>query len=81
MFRSPSADLIIVLVIVLLFLGPKRLPGLGRSLGSGIREFKHGIGGGHREDEERPELPAERAEVPAERAEAAAERVESESRS
>jgi sec-independent protein translocase protein TatA len=62
MFRSPSADLIIVLVIVLLFLGPKRLPGLGRSLGSGIREFKQGISSHHHEDEEPAELPSERSE-------------------
>jgi len=87
MFRSPSADLIIVLVIVLLFLGPKRLPGLGRSLGSGIREFKQGIGG-HRDEQERAELPAERSDPPRERteparerAELASERAESESRS
>jgi len=59
MFRSPSADLLIVLVIVLLFIGPKRLPGLGRSLGSGIREFKQGISGKSTHDEERPQLPAE----------------------
>jgi sec-independent protein translocase protein TatA len=37
--------LIIVLVIVLLLFGPKRLPALGRSLGTGIREFKDSIGG------------------------------------
>jgi sec-independent protein translocase protein TatA len=49
-------------VIVLLFLGPKRLPGLGRSLGSGIREFKHGISGGHKEGEA-TELPAEHADT------------------
>ena len=35
----------IVLVIVLLIFGPKKLPDLGRSLGSSIREFKGGIGG------------------------------------
>ncbi|MGI8622712.1 MAG: twin-arginine translocase TatA/TatE family subunit [Solirubrobacteraceae bacterium] len=39
-------ELLIVLVIVLLILGPKRLPGLGRSLGGGFREFKHSIKGG-----------------------------------
>jgi sec-independent protein translocase protein TatA len=62
MFRSPSADLLIVLVIVLLFIGPKRLPGLGRSLGSGIREFKHGISGKSTQDEEPAQLPAERTD-------------------
>jgi sec-independent protein translocase protein TatA len=50
MFRSIPADLLIVLVIVLLFFGPKRLPGLGRSIGSGIREFKDGISGSKDED-------------------------------
>ncbi len=45
MFHNPTTDLIIVLVIVLLFLGPKRLPGLGKSLGQGMREFKDSITG------------------------------------
>jgi sec-independent protein translocase protein TatA len=36
---------IIVLVVALLILGPKRLPDAGRALGQGIREFKHSIGG------------------------------------
>jgi sec-independent protein translocase protein TatA len=56
-------ELIIVLVIVLLIFGPKRLPGLGRSLGSGMREFKDSVTGGKgdRDDdedeaEERPAL-------------------------
>lgn len=38
-------ELIIVLVIALLILGPKRLPAAGRSLGQGIREFKGSITG------------------------------------
>lgn len=38
-------ELIIVLVILLVIFGPKRLPGLGRSLGSGMREFKDSITG------------------------------------
>lgn len=33
-------ELIIVLVIILVIFGPKRLPEVGRSLGRGIREFK-----------------------------------------
>jgi sec-independent protein translocase protein TatA len=38
-------ELIIVLVIVLVIFGPKRLPGLGRSLGSGMKEFRDSISG------------------------------------
>jgi sec-independent protein translocase protein TatA len=37
--------LIIVLVLALLVLGPKRLPDAGRALGQGIKEFKHSITG------------------------------------
>jgi TatA/E family protein of Tat protein translocase len=38
-------ELLIVLAIVLLIFGPKRLPGLGRSLGSGFRNFKDSLKG------------------------------------
>jgi len=44
-------ELIVVLVIALLVLGPKRLPAAGRSLGDGIREFKESISGRDRSDE------------------------------
>jgi sec-independent protein translocase protein TatA len=67
--KSPTTDLIIVLVIVLLIFGPKRLPGLGRQLGSGLREFKDSITG-HSEDEEdgaRPELTSASAPTPPQR--------------
>jgi len=59
MFRNPTTDLLVALVIVLLILGPKRLPSLGRSLGQGMREFKDSITGHSKdeeEDEQRPEL-------------------------
>ncbi len=36
-------ELLIVLGIVLLIFGPKRLPGLGRQLGASMREFKDSI--------------------------------------
>jgi sec-independent protein translocase protein TatA len=50
-------ELIIVLVILLVIFGPKRLPGLGRSLGSGMREFKDSISGESKgDDEDRPAL-------------------------
>jgi sec-independent protein translocase protein TatA len=54
-------ELIIILVIVLLVLGPKRLPSLGRQLGGGMREFKDGIQG-KKGDDEVDETP-ERAEL------------------
>jgi sec-independent protein translocase protein TatA len=38
-------ELIIVLVIALIVLGPKRLPDVGRSLGKGMREFKDSLSG------------------------------------
>jgi len=58
MFRNPTTDIIVVLVIVLLFFGPKRLPTLGKSLGSGIREFKDSITGhSHDDDDEDGERP------------------------
>ena len=41
--------LIILLVIALVFLGPKRLPDAGRALGQGLTEFKNSIGGDHDE--------------------------------
>jgi len=39
-------ELIIVLGLALLILGPKRLPDAGRSLGRGMREFKQSLTGG-----------------------------------
>ena len=41
---SPWELLILVFVILLVF-GPKRLPQMGRSIGSGIRELKHSVTG------------------------------------
>ncbi len=38
-------EIVIVLVIVLLIFGPKRLPDLGRSLGSGMKQFKESVTG------------------------------------
>lgn len=50
-------ELLIVLGIVLVVFGPKRLPMLGRQLGSGMREFKDSITRKDR-DEDEDERPA-----------------------
>jgi sec-independent protein translocase protein TatA len=73
-FGIGVTELIILLVVLLVFFGPKRLPEMGRSLGKGMREFKDSISG--KDDDDEPvhhrlssELPA--AEVEAPRPEAA----------
>ena len=38
-------ELLILLAVVLLVFGPKRLPEMGRSLGKGMREFKNSLTG------------------------------------
>ena len=48
-------ELLIVLVIALVVLGPKKLPEVGRSLGKGMREFKEAISGEN--EDEREKLP------------------------
>jgi sec-independent protein translocase protein TatA len=61
-------ELLIILFIVLLLFGSKRLPGLGRQLGGGLREFKDGIrgkGGDEDEDEDEPVRARERPALPA----------------
>ena len=50
MFGIGPMELIVVLVVALLVLGPKRLPGFGRSLGSGMREFKESVTGANRDE-------------------------------
>ena len=51
-------EIIVVLIIVLIVFGPKRLPEMGRSLGKGIREFKESITGNDKDDEP-DDAPAE----------------------
>ena len=53
-------ELIIVLVILLVIFGPKRLPGAGKALGTGMREFKDSISGkgGRDDDDDAEDRPA-----------------------
>jgi sec-independent protein translocase protein TatA len=55
--------LLVILVVALIVLGPKRLPEAGRSLGRGLRDFKDAINGSH--DEPTPEAPPITAATPA----------------
>lgn len=59
---TPSLpELIVVLVVILIFFGPKRLPGPSRAIGKSISEFKRG------KDEAQRELSEGEAEASAER--------------
>ena len=51
-FSVGPGELVIVLIIALIVLGPKRLPEVGRSIGNGMREFKESISGDSRRDDE-----------------------------
>lgn len=59
--REPAigpTEIIIVLVIVLLLFGAKRIPEIARSLGSGAREFKDGLTGHDKDDADGIDPPA-----------------------
>ncbi len=58
-------EIIIVLVIVLLIFGPKRLPGLGKQLGTGMREFKDSIAGKDKDDDDARASSDDRRDVEA----------------
>jgi sec-independent protein translocase protein TatA len=59
-------EIVILLVIVLLIFGPKRLPDLGRSLGKGMREFKDSVTGKDSDDDEPRRLAQTEPAPPAE---------------
>ena len=50
-----TGALVIILVLLLVF-GPKRLPEMGRSLGRGLREFKDSVSGNDTDEPEKAEL-------------------------
>ena len=58
-------ELLIVLAIILVLVGGRKLPGLGRGIGTGVREFKDSIRGSDRDAEPNglpaPHDPAEEA--------------------
>jgi sec-independent protein translocase protein TatA len=48
-------ELVVILAIALIVLGPKKLPEVGRSIGKGMREFKDSLNGDPEPDRERDE--------------------------
>jgi sec-independent protein translocase protein TatA len=65
MFGLGGTEIIIILVIGLVLFGAKRLPELGKGLGTGIREFKKGVSDirGDLEDSLKEEAPARKTEA------------------
>ena len=62
-FNVGPMELVIVLVIALIVLGPKRLPEAGRAIGNGMREFKDSISGDsrrHRDEDDDEYAPLQR---------------------
>ena len=57
-------ELIVILAIALIVLGPKKLPEVGKSLGKGMREFKDSISGREHEERSTHELPATTVDKP-----------------
>ena len=60
--------IVLILLIALLLFGGKRLPEIGRSLGSGMREFKDSLTGNHNNDDhpsEPQQLPPAETTTPA----------------
>jgi sec-independent protein translocase protein TatA len=72
-------ELVLILLVVLLLFGAKRLPELGRSLGSGMKEFKDSVTG--KDDDEPARTELERGETPAPTSTHAETPVEAEPRS
>ena len=65
-FNVGPGELIIVLVIALIVLGPKRLPEVGRSIGNGMREFKESLSGEPHRDDDEDDVALRRTTTPAE---------------
>jgi sec-independent protein translocase protein TatA len=53
MFGLGMGEMVVILMVVLLFLGPKKIPQLAKGLGEGIKEFKNSIAGKEEEEEEK----------------------------
>lgn len=62
-FNIGPGELIVVLMIALLVIGPKKLPDMAKSLGNGMREFKDSVSGISPKDDDRDRDRELRAEA------------------
>jgi len=60
-----TGELVIILVIVLVLFGPKRLPQLGKSLGKTVKSVREGLEGKDEEEDQPVQAKAEVPEKPA----------------
>jgi len=63
-FNLGPGEMLLILAIALVVLGPKKLPEAGRSLGRGLRSFKEGLSdmtGNKDEDDDKPRLTSKSA--------------------
>ena len=69
-------EMLILLLVLLLVFGPKKLPEMGRQLGKGMREFKDSVSGSDKDDryDRFDDEPAELPPAPRETASTARER-------
>jgi sec-independent protein translocase protein TatA len=51
-FNIGPMELVVVLIIALVVLGPKKLPEVGKSLGKGMREFKDSLSSINEDDDD-----------------------------
>jgi sec-independent protein translocase protein TatA len=57
-------EVVLVLAIALIVLGPKKLPEAARSIGNGLREFKESVSGSGEDDEDDHPLDPEPTKSP-----------------
>ncbi|HEV7459755.1 MAG TPA: twin-arginine translocase TatA/TatE family subunit [Solirubrobacteraceae bacterium] len=63
-FQVGPLELVVVLAVALIVLGPKKLPEVGRSLGKGMREFRSSLSGEHEEQRDEEKAPEPKAPLP-----------------
>ncbi len=60
MFRLGPGELILIIIIVVLVFGPKRLPELGKGIGQFFINFKEGMKSVHNQDEQKDQKTTEK---------------------